>query len=1186
MYFPDDFYTVTGVTKLFNCWTDKVTKFDTSSFYNWEQDNLPIYDLDERTYLLWEKLGYPTSSVPGAALVVSADVPDELMGCSKNIFRDIKTCIEAIPKYVNFPVVVEIANFGLQDSLELRNFTFGPSGSLEIVNKNFAHTEAGASSTFATVLFISERTNTEDNTDGLNEYNFASGVSSVDYAKELLDAKYAPLDQAPFRIFKQSKCESIDSFVYSSTLASEDQRINNTVLNGYVKSPSNLIYNRGTLVIPNRGGSGNRRDPSDHPNGEHGVYFEAYEYNPNNSDEIHTKDASSFDLVTDERVNYENNIKNGTEVISLFYGNTLPKIIIDNCNGPIYVRNFFVDGSGSTVSNNDYGVFISNSTNIYLENIVSTRHRRAGIKVVNSEINILRSCVATRNYGFTPGDSERLIGPWEERINYIDLDNSFENTLLRDDDSAGLHAINSLINISSTQSHMDNLYASKLDSLLGEVNLAKPTETRNTILEFSRNTIGINLENSILKGGVYEDKNKESQNLSIAYNTALSLELNTGYGLKAVNSKYSLNGRTFILGNLVGADCFNSTLELDKLTAIGNQKQAVKLNISNLIYNKNSILPTTKESDPRANYDTFYHYDFSANGSHLELFNSKLLPVQTSAIIDKVGRFNFSRSFGRPVGADYLFGNSDGILPAISLKNNSEAKLIHCNIIREDEQSIANFAVKGSEISVTNGSTMTLQGSKHYATKVFGPPNQARQERLAGAYAGQGSKIEINGPTAFAQFGVDLYAEDNSIIAIKPPTDNTDANFDVDSYNLNDPFNHTMVELHSTRSCIVLDKHSTLNIKDLGYYKNYWKGEYGVTAVTDGPLYDPGSNGDYISSGFIQFYPNPIDGGGGVINNYNIGAKNSGTSFQKIGSHTIPALLTGKNQIFDPGEDTTTYTELTYGGMCVRALNQSHIDLKNVHFPCGFWNPSDVYYDTTGGSVYLCNKLFIWNIGNDSTMESAFVSVEEDYPEDANYHGPLGGWLEVGSEDTFHSGAPMTTPDTESLSLIDFYAPCSGNPWAPDVHKNKGPFRLYFSVHPEASILSISGLGGRVGEIDQIYSQGYHASSNCFSIGPSSLDSRIRRYNTVNSQWETSGYYYSNEIISNQNGAVLLDESSSNLFANAKHCSIGKSNIPTPVRRILPYTQVKYGDFANDTYRDIGRGFRSSNTFELDSKDS
>ena len=113
----NDIYTSSGSTMLFNAWTPYVSKFDTSSFYNWEQDNLPLYDLEERTYEMWEQDGFPTSAVPGLALVVSANAAlttegQAAMLANNNIFTEVSSCIAAIPKVVRFPVLVEVANMG------------------------------------------------------------------------------------------------------------------------------------------------------------------------------------------------------------------------------------------------------------------------------------------------------------------------------------------------------------------------------------------------------------------------------------------------------------------------------------------------------------------------------------------------------------------------------------------------------------------------------------------------------------------------------------------------------------------------------------------------------------------------------------------------------------------------------------------------------------------------------------------------------------------------------------------------------------------------------------------------------------------------------------------------------------------------------------------------------------------
>ena len=145
MFLANDIYTASGPHKLYHCWTNNVTKFDSSSFYNWEQDNMPIYDLDERTSYLWEIMGNPTSSIFGAALVVSADAPDSAIGCNRNIFRTLSGALEALPQVINYPILIEIANFGQLGDLVLDNYKFGPRGSLEIINRNFSRQEANVS---------------------------------------------------------------------------------------------------------------------------------------------------------------------------------------------------------------------------------------------------------------------------------------------------------------------------------------------------------------------------------------------------------------------------------------------------------------------------------------------------------------------------------------------------------------------------------------------------------------------------------------------------------------------------------------------------------------------------------------------------------------------------------------------------------------------------------------------------------------------------------------------------------------------------------------------------------------------------------------------------------------------------------------------------------------------------------
>ena len=72
-----------------------VHKFDASAFYNWEQDNLPILDLENRSNILKQYLGLNTS-LTGVTLTVSANA--SLAASSTGVFPTIQKALEVIPR--------------------------------------------------------------------------------------------------------------------------------------------------------------------------------------------------------------------------------------------------------------------------------------------------------------------------------------------------------------------------------------------------------------------------------------------------------------------------------------------------------------------------------------------------------------------------------------------------------------------------------------------------------------------------------------------------------------------------------------------------------------------------------------------------------------------------------------------------------------------------------------------------------------------------------------------------------------------------------------------------------------------------------------------------------------------------------------------------------------------------------
>jgi len=1165
-----DLYTTSGDVTLYHCWTENVTKYGSDTFYNWEQDNMPIHDLEERTFYLWEQLGYPTSSIPGVALVVSADAPDS--ACNSNIFKTVSAAVAALPQIINYPIIMEVANFGELGELRLTNHKFGPRGSLEIINRNFAKT-LPITTEYINIGYTSSIFDTGTT---LN-LNLQKYTSSISYNVQLQAAEL--LQFAPLKHFTDSSAVAIKTPVFSSIYDSRLSGVGglNSRLNGIIKNNTSFSLNKSTLFI------GDDTSPNPFTVGSSATLnFRAYEYKNNSFDEVGIKDVSTLDPFNNNEYKYYAqtwyNLDTGdlkAVANGLFYGNKLSKIIVVNCDGPIYIRNFFVDGSAIYRTDNQYGVEISNCPNIYLESIVSTRFRKSGFLFNNSNVTLLRGCVGTRNYGFTPSN-KRITSDYTTRIKDISFD-TIQDYLL-DDDAAGLIANNSVINVSST-SAMEFANVPKIP--FGEsLNIAGSSLPHTYyIYEFSKNPNGIILNNSTFKGGFPEVAGTGGDSRFNAIN--ISIENNVGCGLKLKNSEFTFDGRLLTTENLYGIVCESSILEVDKLLVGLNQKSGIELINSVMKYNRNRFKPSNAT-------EAIVQFLFSGNGQHLNLLNSKILPYECSAMDVKYGRM----SFKNPLGVYQTIGGvtKNGILPSVSLKNNSEAILVHPKFERSDGQVIDGQACRGSELAVTNGSIAVLKGSKEYATKIVGPVSYDLQKKLAAVYAGANSVVEINGPTAIAQFGVDILGEDNSVINIGPHRDRTNGAIDVSSFSLIDPANHTTVELHSTRSCIVVNKLSTLNIRDLGSYRLNWnRTNLGASAYSSGVDYRIESPylgiEQYVSGGFIQFYPNPNDSYDYTYDEGKddiTGADGSRLPYENFANGTTSQP---RYMLFNPvNKVPLEFSAVTNGGMCVRAVNNSLVNLLNVNFPCGWWNPSSVFYDTSAqGENKYCSRLYIWNIADNSQIKASLLSVSGLFPANSGYIGPSGNWGSGTNSLIVASGLPATTPDTSSISILDYFGRTYSNPFGKSGSaENFGVFRLYFSVNPVVNVLTDTN-SDTFGAINQIYSQGYQPSSNLVGLGTvSSLYPMLLQRNSSNSI-VPSGYYYCSAMIDNPSRVrAYLDESAAETFANAKHCSVGKSGLPKLVSIYFPYNDTKLGDSAKNSVKVFGNGIKSLNVFDIE----
>lgn len=1181
----NDIYTSSGSVQLFNEWAPYVHKFDTSSFYNWEQDNLPLYDLEDRTYELWEQQGFTTSAgVPGLALTVSADAANTTEGAAellanKNLFTELSACIAAIPKVVRFPVLVEVGSFGDLGNLELHNFRIEEEGSIEIINRNFTRYYDASSNTQST----QEPTYNASHT-------MPFEVSSLDASNTLND----------------TSCVHISTLVFSG--GADIRAANNC---------NRVVYPKhNTRKAPLAVGIG--QDPL---LGSTANEFAAFSYE-NTANTAVDNTIKSLDISSTKQSDDSSLVRSvvtyspATNVGGVMYFNTLDKISIKNCDGPIFIRNFFVDGE--TVR--DDGIEITNSR-VVLENCTSVRCKKAGFKFNNAGVTLSRSAFSYRNY-------------------------TLDSTTTRAAEVGfGFHAVNSEVSLSSTPLGLD------FDSI-GD-NGASGSDCK---LISSRNYAGFVLDNSKLVGGVQRLLPSVADRASIT-----GAELNTGFGFILNNSVVDLEGLIDLYGNDKGIRADNSKFIFENLCLDAHNNEGIISRNSQFIFDS-AASPTPAGQSDRT------QLDLSANGQHISLQNNSSFEfVRKNSTPSIYGNSKFKESHGV---TSWTTGGTTTkyALPAISVNDGSILELIHPNIqVSGTADNFAGIPSYGRAIKAVNSSKVSLFGSKTGCNFILGPAGITFQKKMAGLYGSNNSTINLHGPTAMAQFGVDALVEDNSVLNIEPAKKRNEFGLEVSSFDLEDGANHTSVELHATRACLVANKNSTINMTDLGAYSVNWdrttSGQAYLNFGADYPI-DTFDTSSYTGSGCLQFYPNPQDDG--TINDNDLDDINAGLGFNP-GNNPTFVSVDGLNRFFvtDPlvgvSPNYTNQAKITQGGVAVRATEDSVVNVKNVHFPLGTNDsPLDGFYYTTSGSN--CEKFMIWNIADTSRLNASYLSVSGMHPIDSQYHGPSAFW--ASSEDGTNqgnaydapaSGAPEGTPDTGSLSVFDVFGagsgvwqvasgvdvnrtfdrfyPISGTTLnddlayslgqagvnvsgtapnligaGPHISNNRGPFRIYFTPKPSARVLQtdLSGylkgahphdgnFSGVVGPAYQIFAQGYNCSGPLSAIVPTGEinasgdfpDLLRLSYDSDNDGvpdklW-TSGFYYCSEMLEDNPSQCILDESAARTFANSQHASVGIAGTPRRVTLVRARSDAasNRGSEAYTGDASGSVGFKSAAIFDL-----
>jgi len=1210
-FFPNDFHCSGGPVGLENYWTPDVFKFDTSTFYNWEQDNEPIYDLEERTKHLWERAGYSTSTVTGVSLIVSANTPGAAPN-HRNHYTTLSGAIESLPDTIRYPIRIEVCTSSLTaDSsagdigfLHLKNIKFTDSGALEIINRWFAkplsYAPAGNAYTLATATTQTSSIGTFVSAD---VSAVIQDTSCVAVSSNLSKNKNSLRDtwQGSNRIFLQ-----IPEFNGNSDkIASKGLTVGVNCHKLFSAASTASSFN----LNPHIYGIGNTASYS----------------NPDST--MMTHDVSVLHGGTDgvhhrySRDGFQP-VPTGTsaKITGLMYANHLKKVKIENCNGPIYIRNFCVDGGfhdNGVASHSTKTGFEINNSNVVLENCAAMRCKQAGAEFNNSKVTLSRGFITYRNYE--------------------------TSSTLRDGMTigAGLRANNSEV----------TLDVLARDELKDNREVAYGIDSP---MVAAFNDVGWEFNNSILKGG----RNRGQAFASSGTFPTYDLDGNEAYrmlyfyannnktGILANNSLLDTKARYVVFNNHVGIDGNNSQLKLREFT-IDHNGVGFKLDNSKAVYNPDLWGLTDGNTLTELDVAQFV---CSGNGQHLVLDNNSAMVPKYAASSLPLGAMPYPAganypgpSAGMKIGMGEMYGKfklleSHGAvrigpsnrisLPGVEVMNGSKLDLIHSRSTTEygTDFSIANTgdgipqsaAVYGSNYSVRNNSYLRLSGSRNVPTHVLGPHDigdDVVPKKVAGIYVDNSSKALFCGPTIMAQHGINVLADNNSTIEFTPHQHENSKIYDPSGWQLSDPGNHTKVELQSYRACLVADNNSHIIMEDLGDYHKYWPVSASVNAdynATD----DLGSSANCVS-GYMQFYPNPQS----TVHTISV-PKNVGLT-----SDTASSLIAG-----GPIGTEALHRTMSLGGTCLRAVNGSKVNVMNVHFPAGWANASAVFYDASD----TCGRLYIWNIDDTSYLKASYTTVSAVYPGYSPYNGPSS--LYAYTEGHAVSGAPSSTPDTSTISVLDSFgasgttqgpdnlqAGCARGVYGKNGFQNRGPFRLFFSPRGPSKLLAytISGEGDfqtlNYGAPYQTLAQGYNLSGDVSAFGfdlstttgesawglshtaiyqnlypankglhgtfagaPSGPGGGGARYGgdyTRNSA--ASSFFYPSEVLDpGYKHRIILDDAAMNTFANAKNATTGTSGRPVLVTyyRALKTAQ---GEGYDSNVVGFGIGFMSAGEFDL-----
>lgn len=1284
-----------------------ITMFDASTFYNWEQDNIPLQQLKQRTDTLLRHAGYNQDTAPDGVTLTLSSTENTAAG----IYTDMNDILDLVPKRLTYPVQIEICKFGELPAIDISDIVTEGAGKLEIINQNFAKdgsavikavssaglkwdttmpmiTKCGEDGTGHTGLYDSFQANKSTR---FNEALFTKAAWEVSGTRAFLQrGPDAVAETDLLTCWTEGISVNTDKTVQA--LGGPYNRLHDTSITLYDIDPSSCSGRKPLGAASLWTTRGNTTIDSGTPNDQH-----------------------------------DGNV--------MMYGCLFRGVTIRGCKGNVKLTNICVDGGynvGSTLFHSTVHGFDISQSDVVLENCAAMRCSKAGLYVNNSEVSVASGLVAYRNYEKDSGTATR--------------------STAADEYGVGMHAVNS------------NVYFQTVDETKDTLDIANQPNERRNLYNFTHNDIGILLDSSKLHGGTLWDVHSSqsparTRGLGIDTVTSFIQTFRNKKGIVLNESQVTYLGILDSFLNETGIEANNSTLKLTQFWVEDNQEVGFQLNGSELVYGYYADKVDNGTANKFNSTSSFKRaYCCSRNGQNIIADRgSKIVPYETTDLRYNLGFWGGDGRSGSTSArvndrllTDYMFavGASQSLgwqnagaatcdLPAIVVKNGSFAEFVHLACAARTQKA----SIRGACVSVTDNSKVVFRGTSQSWTSLtcvpqnsFGTGELSHNWSTAGVYAGRNSVVEFTGPTKISRFGIPVLAEDGSTMEFGPPTtEGGDTKIDLDRFSvssnqaasIDNDADHTKVDLHSTRAGLVANRNSQIRIHHIGGWT------YSPAHTADLHMRDTNPT-EYdttlsacTSAGYFRFLPNGFTSAVAGDDHVTLGAASTKAGVFDRNASLVNASLSNPERISNA---------LTTGGMCVRAVGNSNVDCNAVNwkFEGDASSTSGVFYDVSGGwrpysrgdqwaykfageTLYdttitdlkdhlsgykrmrylydssafndgrtgdvsafahlmtdngpvanmesassfvpklsiqgpyantvdfghehiayqsYASNLRLWNIADTSRIHMANSLINGWQPSALcfaqKFHGPRGKWANGAALDYFGQGGLATTysprlrPDAESLYKYETGA---------RGHENYGIFRLMLGHRGDLkSLFEVSANGATAvahnfhsgGAIDQINSAGYQTfTSQALPVSGSDerlvmgLEGGSTSGITASGLEDVFGYGYAASALNKPAGiqnAIThhmddsgntqwmmpsvpapplhmdwqgymrnwLDESSSNVFTNAKHAASKKVNSLSIYRSTADYArggEGRDGQADNATY---GVGVRSLNLFDLD----